>query len=480
MTVRILFKNRRLSKVLLLVALFFVLICLTFTLFYYTQHLKNIENLELLKLRGISNAISDRIDGELHQKLMGQYKNKDDIRRFDQDTLYYEIHTILKEAVDNFMLHSPVYTLIKSKDSTHYVFGVTSEVIPYFRHEYHSFPSEIFDMYDSGGEIKPYTDQYGTWLSAFSVIKDQNENIVALVMVDETFSAFKQKALKEIFTSLLFAFIVFLAMFVGLVLILLDILAKEQRDMTALEHQNNQILSMQSELEEAHDELNQINELRKEMIANLSHDLRTPLSNVTGYLELLNDSTHLENIDKQHFLSISLKESHRLKSMIDDLFDLSKLDSQQINLDEIPFNINELIDDIMYNYVTKVNEKSVTLHKDMNQVHLVYGDIRYISRLFQNLLDNAVKYVQSHGFIKISTYEESDFVLVKVCNNGSPIPQDIQGKIFDRYFKVNSKNGSGLGLAIAKKICEIHGCDLYLDVNGDINSFYFTIKKYKV
>ncbi len=474
-----LFSNTRLRRILLMVLFSFLFILGVLSYLFYNFSLKNFEQSELMKLKGISNAVSLQITGDEHAALVEKFKNKDDITGIDQDSLYKKIHEILKINADANMLKSPIYTLIKSPSGDHYLFAVTSQNKPYYKHVYKSFPASLIEMYAVGGMLQPYKDEFGQWLSAFSTIKNSKNETVALLMVDEDLNSFNNKAKTQTLEAILYALLAFLLMYIPLILILTQILNKENNDKILLSESNDKNRFMKDQLEILNGKLNEINELRKEMIANISHDLRTPLTSTIGYLDLLKEakSSPAEN---KSYLDIAHSEAMRLRNMVSDLFELSKLETNQVQLNKEPFLIADLAVDIFQKYKYQLEAKHVELQTDFQDVGLAYGDIKYIDRLFQNLMDNAVRYVYEGGFIKLSILDANDHIKVKLCNLGDPIEAGVRPHIFDRYYKSGNQSGSGLGLAIAKKICDLHNCDIDLDVTDNVNSFWFTLEKYKV
>jgi signal transduction histidine kinase len=472
-----LFGNSRLRRIFLLVLLGFVAIVTVLSVLFYQYTINNFEKNELIRLRGISNTVAWQLQGEYHKTLLDRHTNYNDITRNGQDSLYDYIHEILKNNYNAYMLKSPLYTLVKSSKGNYYEFGVTSNETPYFRHEYHSFPVSILDMYDTGGEVGPYSDEFGTWLSAFSPIKDSNGNNIAIVMADEKFESFIKSARSQLIRTLSVVLGIFLFMASILIYILREILKKENKFINSLTLSNEENQKMRNQLSISNEKLNSINELRKEMIANISHDLRTPLSNILGYIDLIRSKKAIDKEQESQFLDISHKEALRMRQMVTDLFELSILESGEIKLQKEPFNISEMISDVVSKYQPLIKEKNIEMICDIDsEANMVNGDIKYIERVFQNLVDNAIKYSFQDGFIKFSLIKWGDKAKVKVCNQGEPISEEYRGQIFERYFKNSSHSGSaGLGLAIAKKICDLHGSEIELEVNGNINSFYFTV-----
>lgn len=472
--------NRRIGRImiLVLVAFFFIIAVLSFL--FYKYSLNNFIQSELMKLRGVSNSIALQINGDQHEELMLKYPFKDGISKNETDSIYLQMHQLLKSNYGANMLKSPVYTLVRSLKKNYYEFGVTSYDTPYFRHKYTTFPTSLFDKYNTGGTIEPYKDEFGTWLSAFSPIKNSKGENIAIVMVDEKLENFLKASRIQLVKALAIAVTLFSVMYFFLLFILRGILRRENDDKILLQESFKVNEGMKIELQNANSQLEHINEVRKEMIANISHDLRTPLSTIIGYLELFKNEDKIYDDNHSSYLSIAYNEALRLNAMVSDLFELSKLESGHTKLDMEVFNIAELVHDVALKYDLKLKARHINLLYNIdNNGQLVLGDIKYIERVFQNLLDNAIKFVYEGGFIKISVLDEAGLIKVKVCNNGDPISDKEQENIFDRYYKNPSeKGGAGLGLAIAKKILDLHGQKIEVQVDGNINSFWFNIKKY--
>lgn len=218
------------------------------------------------------------------------------------------------------------------------------------------------------------------------------------------------------------------------------------------------------------------------MISNISHDLRTPMASIIGFLDLVRDkNVAVSDENKNKFINVAYAETKRLNNLISDLFELSKLESGQIKINAEVFNIYELVSDIVQKYQLKIGKAK---HVDLNfEIHenlgFALGDIKYIDRVFQNLLDNAVRYVDEGGYVGIWILDDKDYFKIKICNSGDLIPQADLDVIFDRYYtsEKTDQTRSGLGLAIAKSICTLHGCSIKAESNEFVNSFWFTVPK---
>lgn len=226
---------------------------------------------------------------------------------------------------------------------------------------------------------------------------------------------------------------------------------------------------------------------RRELIANVSHDLRTPLANITGYVETLSmKGSKLEAAQKDRYLNTILQNTTKLKKMVDELFELSKLESRQVEPHKEPFFINELIQDIANKYQLNAEQNGVSIKPIIpNDLPPVYGDVSMIDRIIQNLIDNALKFTPEKGTITLELTKRKDNVEVKVSDTGAGIPKTDQAMIFERYWKFNNTENklksSGLGLAIVKNMLEIQGYSIHLtSQSGKGTTFYFYLPYYEM
>ncbi|MEK6479499.1 HAMP domain-containing sensor histidine kinase [Catalinimonas sp. 4WD22] len=228
------------------------------------------------------------------------------------------------------------------------------------------------------------------------------------------------------------------------------------------------------------DELKQVDTLRKELIANVSHDLRTPLSIMQGYVETLNiKKDSLTEAQKEKYMGIILNSSNKLKRLVDDLFELTKLEARQIEPKLETFALQDLVHDIAMKYQFLATEKALKLETYLDQsTALVHADLAMIERVMQNLLDNALKYTPPEGVIRIKAEQCEEQVCIEINNSGSTINKEEQELIFNRYFmgKEPRANGSGLGLAIVRNILEIHHSSIEVKSSPEEGTtFYFSL-----
>ena len=221
---------------------------------------------------------------------------------------------------------------------------------------------------------------------------------------------------------------------------------------------------MQERIKAQFHEMQQSESLRRELISNISHDLRTPLSSIQGYIETTLLKLHqLDEQQQETYLKIALKHSKRLGKLISALFELSKLESRSINVEKAPFPLAELINDILLEFTIRAEQKNIHLTFEQQENNtMVLGDLGLIERVFQNLIDNALRHTPEGGSVCINLSTDENNVFVSMQDSGVGIQQEELPYIFDRYYRsaneaaATAQGGTGLGLAIVKRILELH------------------------
>jgi signal transduction histidine kinase len=210
------------------------------------------------------------------------------------------------------------------------------------------------------------------------------------------------------------------------------------------------------------DKISAIDKFRQELIANVSHDLRTPLSIMQGYVEtLMMKKDRISATDREKYLTIVYDSNRKLSVLVEQLFQYAKLEANLVTPQKEPFMISELAADIMMAYQLKATEKKIHLHIETpDSLPLVFADISLTERVLQNLLDNAFKFTPAGGIITIILAEANAGVKVAVTDTGIGIPAEELTHIFERYKQIHPRppqsKGMGIGLAIVKKILELH------------------------
>jgi two-component system OmpR family sensor kinase len=217
-------------------------------------------------------------------------------------------------------------------------------------------------------------------------------------------------------------------------------------------------------------ELRQADALRRELVANITHDLRTPLTSLHGYLEtLFLKEGALTPQEERDYLTIAIKRSNQLGKLVSALFELAKLDSPDVQVRFESFSLAELIQDIMQKFRLITGKNKTGLRTDVAEdLPFVFADIALIERVFENLIENAVRHTPESGSITVSVVPREERLMVQVSDTGSGIGPEDLAHLFDRSYRQkrerpNDAEGVGLGLIITKKILELHGSDIKVD-----------------
>jgi signal transduction histidine kinase len=222
--------------------------------------------------------------------------------------------------------------------------------------------------------------------------------------------------------------------------------------------------AMAAKIRDQFEALQENDRLRRELISNVSHDLRTPLATMHGYIEtLLLKNAELNAAEREHYLQISRKHTQRLGALIGDLFELSKLDSGSMPLSLETFPLSELLHDVVQDFELEARRRGIELRlRGQPERAIVHADIGLVQRVLENLIRNALDYTPRGGSITLDISARPEDVAVTVSDTGCGIPEDQIENIFDRYFRSNQGQqsrgqSSGLGLAIVKRILDLHG-----------------------
>ena len=225
--------------------------------------------------------------------------------------------------------------------------------------------------------------------------------------------------------------------------------------------------------------LQETDRLRRELISNVSHDLRTPLATTKGYIDtLLIKQGKLDGVAQSRYLQNAQRSLHRLGQLINDLFELSKLESGQVKAEFERFSILELIYDTVQEFSLEASQKNITINAPSPEHNtFVYGDLGLIQRVLENLLKNALKYTPENGRVSISYLLSNGKVTIAVEDTGLGIAEQDLPHIFDRFYRANHRGdmhvqSTGLGLAIVKRILELHSSRLTVSSQVDKGSCF--------
>ena len=226
--------------------------------------------------------------------------------------------------------------------------------------------------------------------------------------------------------------------------------------------------------------LRQLETMRKDFVANASHELKTPLTSIRGFIETLLDGAYEDRETSKKFLTIISQEAERLNYLVADILDISKLESGETEINKRPVNLKDLFSEIVLSVGNRLKEKQLVLEEQVG-ANLIWGDEDLLREVILNLLDNDIKYTPEGRRILIGSREIGDGTEVFISDNGIGIPKESLLRLFERFYRVDkgrsrAMGGTGLGLSIVKHIVERHGGTLSVESElGKGSRFGFTI-----
>jgi len=233
-------------------------------------------------------------------------------------------------------------------------------------------------------------------------------------------------------------------------------------------------------------ELKKQDALRRDLVAQVSHDLRTPLAAMHGYLETLKlKEETLSAKERADYLALVLRQSERLTRRVGELFELAKLDAKEATPQCEPFALAELVQDVMQKFQLQAAECDVELAMELDEdLPLVHADIALLERVLDNLIDNALGHTPPGGKVRVPVRRNGDRVILAVADTGEGIPEEHLPRIFDPFYRSGDQHQAGghagLGLAIAKRIVELHGSELEVRSRpGEGTVFSFALPAWK-
>ncbi|EOQ17800.1 two component system histidine kinase [Bacillus cereus VDM021] len=224
-----------------------------------------------------------------------------------------------------------------------------------------------------------------------------------------------------------------------------------------------------------------IEKQKNELITNVSHDLRTPLTSIMGYLRLLQDSKYESKEQHNEYVRIAFSKSEQLKNLIEDLFEYTKLTNEKMVLEKQEVCITELLEQLIEELVPQAEEEGLILVKQFPKERVYAAiDSEKMVRVFENLLMNAIKYSKDDGEIKVSLQRQRRNIQITVANHSEEFTKEELGNLFERFYKKDQSRsrvteGSGLGLAIAKSIVELQGGEIRAEYEDGIIQFIVSL-----
>lgn len=209
---------------------------------------------------------------------------------------------------------------------------------------------------------------------------------------------------------------------------------------------------------------------KDQLIVNLAHDLRTPLTSVLGYLDLILKDENLTKEQIKHFSTIAFTKSEKLESLIDELFEITRMNYGMLQIEKRPIDISELLIQLEEELYPSLEKKDLEARLNMDSHLPINGDGKLLARVFENLLTNAIRYGYDGKFVDVNGYIESEEVVVQIINYGDSIPEEDLPYLFDMFYtgdkaRTEQQGSTGLGLFIAKNIVEQHNGTISADSN---------------
>lgn len=210
------------------------------------------------------------------------------------------------------------------------------------------------------------------------------------------------------------------------------------------------------------DDERKIEKSKDELITNVSHDLRTPLTSIIGYLGLIEDKQYRSEEDILKYTHIAYEKAKQMKNLVEDLFEYTKVQQHGAPVNIMRVDLNQLLEQLTASFELEAQHRGIEISSQVTPNPLmIEADPEKMGRVFSNLVANAFKYGNGASYIKIVAHQEGQMVEVKVANDGTPIPKKALGHLFERFYRAEASRsratgGTGLGLAIVKSIVDLH------------------------
>lgn len=219
---------------------------------------------------------------------------------------------------------------------------------------------------------------------------------------------------------------------------------------------------------------------KNDLVVYLAHDLKTPLTSIVAYLTMLDSYKDMPEEERERYTHIALEKSVRLGELINEFFDITKFNHQDIELEKTELNLTMMLEQVADEFYGVFQAKNVLCQVDAEEDLRVYGDADKLARVFDNILRNAVSYCYPESLIRIEAKRVEDGNQITFSNRGNQIPEEKLSTIFEKFYRLDearttSTGGAGLGLAIAKKIVELHGGDIKATSDEQETHFIVTL-----
>lgn len=237
------------------------------------------------------------------------------------------------------------------------------------------------------------------------------------------------------------------------------------------------INSMTKQLKKSIEEERLAEKTKNELITGVSHDLRTPLTSILGYLELIENDRYQDEVEFRYYTNVAYEKALRLKKLIDDLFEYTSIHDKGPQLETQKINLNGLLKQLAEEFNPMLTQEGMAYRLIENDAQLtIQADGNQLMRAYENLISNAIRYGKKGKFVDIRLSQEREEAVVEIMNFGEPIPERDLPHIFDRFYRTEKSRssrsgGSGLGLAITKSIVEMNGGKITVQSSRDLTVF---------
>lgn len=225
----------------------------------------------------------------------------------------------------------------------------------------------------------------------------------------------------------------------------------------------------------------QIEKSKDELITNVSHDLRTPLTSIIGYLRLIEDKQYHSEEDILKYSHIAYEKAKQMKNMVEDLFEYTKVQQHGAPVNFMPVDLGQLLEQVCASFELEGENRGIEVSSQTTPTPLVIdGDPEKLGRVFSNLVANGIKYGHGASYIRLDAIQHGDQVTVTVANDGERIPADSLSHLFERFYRVEASRskatgGTGLGLAIVKSVVDLHHGNVEVQSNDSQTAFIVTL-----
>ncbi len=222
---------------------------------------------------------------------------------------------------------------------------------------------------------------------------------------------------------------------------------------------------------------------KNELIAYLAHDIKTPLSSVIGYLNLLDDTEDMPPKQREKYTKIALEKANRVEELINEFFEITRFNASAMKLNKENISLNFMLEQMADEFFPIVNQGGRSINLQVQPDLTIYADPDKLARVVNNIIKNAIAYSHKETIITIEASQKDKFIIIKISNEGDPIPEDKLTNIFDKFYRLDSSRssdtgGAGLGLAIAKEIIRAHKGTITVESNFERTCFTMKIPKW--